>query len=108
VAGCCECGDEPSGSGATESVGYIICIQSHLRTDVLQFRGAIFSIRVQHFLAFLSNQLIYCKKKTHCVDSEQTVQVLYSKVMLFGSKTEDIQITLQRRLKFRLLGILYA
>jgi hypothetical protein len=23
LAGCCECGDEPSGSGATESVSYI-------------------------------------------------------------------------------------
>jgi hypothetical protein len=24
VAGCCECGDEPSGSGATELVSYFV------------------------------------------------------------------------------------
>jgi hypothetical protein len=26
VAGSCECGDEPSGSGATELVGWLACL----------------------------------------------------------------------------------
>jgi hypothetical protein len=26
LAGCCECGDEPSGSGATDLVGYLLQI----------------------------------------------------------------------------------
>jgi hypothetical protein len=29
VAGSCECGDEPSGSGATELVGYAVVLKTH-------------------------------------------------------------------------------
>jgi hypothetical protein len=28
VAGCCECGDEPSGSGATELVSYLSAVKT--------------------------------------------------------------------------------
>jgi hypothetical protein len=36
VAGCCECGDEPSGSCATELVSYIILLPT---TNLIVFAG---------------------------------------------------------------------
>jgi hypothetical protein len=34
VAGCCECGDEPSGSGATELVRYDVVIENKHMKDL--------------------------------------------------------------------------
>jgi hypothetical protein len=47
LAGCCECGDEPSGSGATELVKSYICIRSY--RSCYKFICIMFIIKPTYF-----------------------------------------------------------
>jgi hypothetical protein len=48
LAGCCECGDEPSGCGATELViyGYKVFVEGTLSASYWRFRNSFFLLLV--------------------------------------------------------------
>jgi hypothetical protein len=57
MAGCCECGDEPSGSGATDLVRLMIYVN--------KYAVLTYSKELKHVLQFV---------KMYCVALEVTVQ----------------------------------
>jgi hypothetical protein len=56
VAGCCECGDEPSGSGATELVGY--CLENKMFCNEHEDKNGTLS---EIFLSLILSALVRSK-----------------------------------------------
>jgi hypothetical protein len=71
VTGCCECGDEPSGSCATELVSYLLNI-------IAEFRIVTFSDLLNTLQFFVSLQKVCLKELIFLVNSSQVFVVVHN------------------------------